>query len=165
MSAGKATKKATNKGGKSKVRALKADDLDAVIAVDALNTGRARRGFFEKRLTAVKRDPDHFLCLAVEDDKALAGFVFAHISRGEFGAARPVASIDALGVAPNSQGRGLGRILMGALETGLRKRGIFEINSQDSWTGGALMGFFAATGFELAPLWVLDRSLGEPVDF
>jgi ribosomal protein S18 acetylase RimI-like enzyme len=160
MSAGKAAK-----GGKSKIRALKAGDLDAVIAVDTLNTGRARRGFFEKRLAAVKRDPDLFLCLAVEHGQALAGFVIAHIHRGEFGESRPTASIDALGVAPDRQGQGLGRALMGGLETALRKRGIFEINSQDSWTGGALMGFFAATGFELAPLWVLDRPLGGPIDF
>ena len=169
MSAGKAAK-GGKKGGKSRIRALRAGDLDAVIAVDALNTGRARRGFFEKRLAAAKRDPNLFLALAIEDGpagdgQALAGFVFAHIFRGEFGASQPVASIDAIGVAPDRQGRGLGRALMGALETALRKRGIFEINSQDSWTGGALMGFFAATGFELAPLWVLDRPLGGSIDF
>ncbi len=153
------------KGGNTTVRALRAEDIDAVVAVDAQNTGRARRGFFEKRLAAVKRDPDLFLTLAIEDGDGLAGFVIAHIFRGEFGASEPMASIDAIGVAPGSQGRGLGHALMDGLETALRKRKVFEIRSQDSWTGGALMRFFASAGFELAPLWVLDRPLGEPIDF
>lgn len=158
-----------------KIRPLRAADLGAVIAIDTANTGRARRGFFEKRLAAVKRDPDLFLAFAVEagaveagaveKDKALAGFLIARIFRGEFGASEPIASIDAIGVAPDRQSRGLGHALMEGLETSLRKRGVFEIRSQDAWTGGALMRFFAGTGFELAPIWVLDRPLGEPVDF
>lgn len=158
-----------------KIRPLRAADLGAVIAIDTANTGRARRGFFEKRLAAVKRDPDLFLAFAVEagaveagaveKDKALAGFLIARIFRGEFGASEPIASIDAIGVAPDRQSRGLGHALMEGLETSLRKRGVFEIRSQDAWTGGALMRFFAGTGFELDPIWVLDRPLGEPVDF
>ena len=153
-----------------KIRPLRAADLGAVIAIDTANTGRARRGFFEKRLAAVKRDPDLFLAFAVEagaveKDKALAGFLIARILRGAFGASEPIASIDAIGVAPDRQSRGLGHALMEGLETSLRKRGVFEIRSQDAWTGGALMRFFAGTGFELAPIWVLDRPLGEPVDF
>ena len=153
-----------------KIRPLRAADLGAVIAIDTANTGRARRGFFEKRLAAVKRDPDLSLAFAieagaVEKDKALAGFLIARILRGEFGASEPIASIDAIGVAPDRQSRGLGHALMEGLETSLRKRGVFEIRSQDAWTGGALMRFFAGTGFELAPIWVLDRPLGEPVDF
>ena len=160
----------STKDAAATIRALRAADLSAVVAIDMANTGRARSGFFEKRLAAVKRDPDLFLTLAIEDGaivgaEALAGFVIARIFRGEFGASEPIASIDAIGVAPDRQGRGLGRALMTELETALRKRGVFEINSQDSWTGGALMGFFAATGFELAPLWVLDRPLGKSIDF
>ncbi|MHA1536695.1 MAG: GNAT family N-acetyltransferase [Alphaproteobacteria bacterium] len=155
----------TAQGGKNNIRGLKESDLDAVVVIDTGNTGRARRGFFEKRLAAVKRDPDLFLSLAIEDDKGFAGFVIARIFRGEFGTSEPVASIDAFGIGEGRQGHGLGRALMSALEAALRKRDILEIRSQDSWTGGALMGFFAATGFELAPIWVLDRTLDGPVDF
>jgi len=164
MGAAKAAKSG-NKGGKNKTRSLKAGDLDRVVAVDAANTGRARSGFFEKRLAAVKRNPDLFVTLGIEDKETLAGFVIARIFRGEFGTSEPVASIDAFGIATDKQGQGLGRTLMDGLEAALRKRGVMEIRSQDSWTGGALMRFFAATGFELAPIWVLDRPLGEPIDF
>ncbi|HUT49807.1 MAG TPA: GNAT family N-acetyltransferase [Alphaproteobacteria bacterium] len=147
------------------VRALRPSDIDAVIAIDAANVGRARQGFFVTRLAAVKRDPRMFLALGVEDGEKLAGFVIARVFRGEFGTAEPVASIDAVGVDEARQGRGLGSALMSGLEAAMRDRGIAEVMSQDLWSGAPLMRFFAACGFELAPRWVLERPLDEPIDF
>jgi ribosomal protein S18 acetylase RimI-like enzyme len=147
------------------IRSLRPDDLDAVVAIDRGNVGRSRRGFFEKRLTAVKRDPDLFITLGVEHGGALAGFVFARIFRGEIGTTEPTASIDAIGVDPAHQGQGLGASLMAGLEGAMRKRGIHEVMSQDLWSNAELNAFFAASGFELAPRWVLERPLAEPVDF
>lgn len=151
--------------GSTKVRALRPDDLDAVITIDAANVGRARRGFFVTRLAAVKRDPKMFLALGVEDGGALAGFVIARVFHGEFGTPEPVASIDAIGVDAAKQGKGLGSALVSALEEAMRKHGISEVMSQDLWAGAPLMRFFAASGFELAPRWVLERPLDEAIDF
>jgi len=155
----------TKSGEQASVRGLRASDFDAVIAIDEANVGRARQGFFVTRLDAVKRDPTMFLALGVEDAGALAGFVIARVFRGEFGTAEPVASIDAIGVDAAKQGRGLGSALMSGLEAAMRERGIAEVMSQDLWTGAPLMRFFAANGFELAPRWVLERPLDEPIDF
>ena len=163
--------KKTNKGnGKQKsdagkIRSLRPDDLDAVVEIDRANVGRSRRGFFEKRLAAVKRDPKMFLTLGIETKKGLAGFLIARVFHGEFGMQEPVASIDAIGVDLKSQGKGLGRALMEGLETAMRRRGVKEVMSQELWAGGALVGFLAANGFELGPRWVLERSLSEPIDF
>jgi len=147
------------------IRALRPDDLDAVITIDAANVGRARRGFFVTRLAAVKRDPKMFLALGVEDGGALAGFVIARVFHGEFGTPEPVASIDAIGVDAAKQGKGLGSALVSGLEDAMRKHGIAEVMSQDLWAGAPLMRFFAASGFELAPRWVLERPLDESIDF
>jgi len=149
----------------AKIRALHRDDLDAVIAIDAANVGRARRGFYVTRLAAVKRDPQAFLALGIEAGGALAGFVIARVFRGEFGTTEPVASIDAIGVDAAKQGRGLGSALMGGFEDAMRERGIAEVMSQDLWSGAPLMRFFAASGFELAPRWVLERPLDKPIEF
>jgi ribosomal protein S18 acetylase RimI-like enzyme len=149
----------------ARVRALRAIDLDAVITIDAANVGRARRGFFVTRLAAVKRDPKMFLALGIEEGGELAGFVIARIFRGEFGTAEPVASIDAIGVDAAKQGRGLGSALMSGFEDAMRERGIAEVMSQDLWSGAPLMRFFAANGFELAPRWVLERPLDDPIEF
>jgi len=154
-------------GAKSstRVRALRPSDLDAVINIDAANVGRARRGFFVTRLAAVKHDPNLFLALGIEQKGELVGFVIARIFRGEFGTAEPIASIDAIGVEASKQGRGLGSALLAGFESAMRKRGIAEVMSQDLWSGAPLMRFFAASGFGLAPRWVLERRLDEPIDF
>jgi len=150
---------------KASVRPLVADDLETVIRIDEANVGRSRRGFLEKRLAAVKRDPKMFLALAVEDGGALAGFLIARIFRGEFGTSEPVASIDALGVDGSRQGHGYGSALIAGLEELMRKKGIREVMSQDLWSSASVMRFLAASGFELAPRWVLERRLDEPIDF
>ncbi|MDH3235045.1 MAG: GNAT family N-acetyltransferase [Alphaproteobacteria bacterium] len=152
-------------GGQATVRALRPNDLDAVIAIDEGNVGRARRGFFVTRLEAVKRDPTMFLAVGVEDAGELAGFVIARVFRGEFGTSEPVASIDAIAVGAAKQGKGLGAALISGLEAEMRERGIADVMSQDLWSGARLMRFLAANGFELAPRWVLERSLDEPIDF
>lgn len=147
------------------VRSLRPDDLDTVVAIDRGNVGRSRHGFFEKRLAAVKRDPDLFITLGAEHRGALAGFVFARIFHGEIGTTEPTASIDAIGVDPAHQGKGLGSALMAGLEAAMRKRGICEVMSQDLWSNSRLIAFFAASGFELSPRWVLERPLDDPVEF
>jgi len=152
-------------GGQAKVRALRPSDLAAVVTIDEGNVGRARRGFFVTRLAAVKRDPKMFLAIGVEDGGALAGFVIARVFHGEFGTPQPVASIDAIGVDAAKQGKGLGSALVSGLEAEMRKHGIAEVMSQDLWAGAPLMRFFAASGFELAPRWVLERPLDEAIDF
>ena len=141
------------------------DDLDAVVRIDGANVGRTRRGFFVTRLEAVKRDPKMFLAIAVDDGRTLAGFLIARVFRGEFGTSEPVASIDAIGVDASHQSRGYGRALMAGLEDVMRKQGIAEVMSQDLWSSAPVMRFLAANGFELAPRWILERNLDEPIDF
>ena len=150
---------------KGKLRSLRPDDLESVIAIDAANVGRRRRGFFEKRLDAVRSDSELFITLAVEYEDTLAGFLIARIICGEFGTAAPIASIDTIGVAPEQQGKGLGSTLLAGLETAARERGIFEVMSQELWSGSALMGFFSSAGFEVAPRWIIERGLREAIDF
>jgi GNAT superfamily N-acetyltransferase len=141
-------------------RPLGPDDLDRVVAIDKAITGRSRRGFYQKRFAAMGRDPAPFIALGVVRGDALAGFVLAHVLDGEFGGRYPVAMLDAIGVAPDARGRGLGPVLMGGLDTALRARGVSELHSQANWSEHDLVRFFARAGFALAPRHILER----PVD-
>ncbi len=138
-------------------RPLTAADLDAIVALDGEITGQSRRGFYEKRLTATAKDPRAFVSLAVEADGRLAGFVFTQILDGEFGGKEPVAVLDAIGVAPGERGAKLGHQLLAALDRQLAAHGVREIQTQAGWTEGAIVGFLAASGFDLAPRLVLER--------
>jgi GNAT superfamily N-acetyltransferase len=142
---------------------LDANDLERVIAIDRAHTGRARRHFFEKRFTAAKKRPGDFVQIGVMRGGALRGFAVAHLLRGEFGRKDVVAVLDAVGVERESQELGIGQELMEELVKALREKGVSSLHSQAAWTGEHLLHYFAASGFELSPRLVLDRSADEPL--
>ncbi len=88
--------------------------------------------------------------------------------RGEFGREQAIATLDAVGVMTGSREIGIGRALMGGLTKALRQEGVRSLQSQADWTNHALLRFFDAAGFGLAPRLVLERSvltpLAEPVE-
>jgi GNAT superfamily N-acetyltransferase len=147
-----------------RVRELHPHDLEPVVAIDRAVAGRSRRGFYEKRLAAVRREPHAFVALGAEEDGALVGFAFAQILDGEFGGQHPVAMLDALAVAPTAQRRGVGQALLAELEPILRGRGVRELRSQAGWAERGLLRFLADSGFALAQRLVLERPT-RPVSF
>jgi predicted N-acetyltransferase YhbS len=140
------------------LRALKVDDLDAVVALDRRVSEVSRRGFFEKWIKALARDERTFVALAACDGETIVGFALAHILNGEFGGAATVAVLDALGVDPERKSAGIGHMLMEGLCTGAKERGASELQTQAGWEETELLGFFASVGFTLAPRLVLERA-------
>ena len=146
------------------IRPLAAGDLDAIVVIDRALSGRNRHGFFARRLDHAARDPAAFVALAAERSGRLAGFVFARIYEGEFGAVAREAVLDAIGVDAATAGQpGVGRLLGDRLVAILHERGIRELVTQVDWTDNGLLGYFARTGFVLAPRIVLARPVGAPL--
>lgn len=146
-----------------RTRPLAPGDRDAIVAIDKAVAGHSRRGFYEKRLAHLAREPAAFVALGAECDGALVGFAFARLYEGEFGGMAPEASLDAIGVDAEARHRGVGRALVEGVVAAMRLRGIKELSTQADWTDTDLMGFFAHTDFALAPRIVLERSLAERV--
>jgi GNAT superfamily N-acetyltransferase len=146
------------------MRQLCVDDVERVIAIDRAHTGHSRRHYFEKRFAAAKTDPDDYIHVGVMRGGALRGFAIARVLRGEFGHEQAIATLDALGVEPESRERGVGQDLMEGLLATMRERGVQSLHSQADWINHDLLRFFAAAGFELAPRLALDRSVAELVD-
>jgi GNAT superfamily N-acetyltransferase len=150
------------------VRPLTPADLDRVIAIDSGHVGEPRRRFFERRLAHAVQHPESFVHVGAARDGVLVGFAFARILRGEFGREQALATLDAFGVERDSQDRGVGRALMDRLTEIMRHKGVVSLQSQAGWTNSALLRFFGASGFALAPRLVLERSvlapLAEPVE-
>jgi ribosomal protein S18 acetylase RimI-like enzyme len=147
------------------LRPLADGDLDRVVAIDHALTGRRRKGFYETRLRAAIRAPKRFIYVGIDDGGTLAGFVIARLLEGEFDGVSPIAVLDAIGVDPACQGKGLGRRLLDGLEDVMRQKGVRELQSQLDWNNHALMRFLDAAGCRLAPRLVLSRSLDQPVGF
>jgi ribosomal protein S18 acetylase RimI-like enzyme len=152
----------------TKVRRLRPTDLEQVIAIDSHHFGEPRRAFFEKRLAQARAHPGDYVQVGIDRDGFLVGFAFARILRGEFGRERAIATLDAVGVMVSSREQGVGHALMDGLTKALRQESVQSLQSQASWTNHALLRFFDACDFSLAPRLVLERSaltpLPEPVD-
>jgi ribosomal protein S18 acetylase RimI-like enzyme len=149
------------------VRRLRPTDLEQVIAIDSHHFGEPRRAFFEKRLAHAREHPGDYLQVGVDRNGILVGFAFASILRGEFGRDQAIATLNAVGVMVSSREQGVGRALMDGLSRALRQEGVQSLQSEAYWTNHALLRFFDACGFSLAPRLVLERSaltpLPEPV--
>jgi ribosomal protein S18 acetylase RimI-like enzyme len=141
------------------VRPLRARDLDAVIAIDAALSGRARRAYFERRLAAAARDAERQLQIALDDNGRLAGFMLGRVLEGEFGRTAPGLRLEAFGVVSGAQRHGLGRLLTAGLEAEARRRGLHEIRTTALWREHELLRFLDHAGFALAPAHVLDCAL------
>jgi len=139
------------------IRALQADDLDRVVAIDEKTLGRPRRAFYEKRLNTALAFPDSFIVVAAETEGKLTGFGIARIQTGEFGEAGSAAVLDIFGVDPDYRKHGIGHQLLEAVEDVMRRKDIHEMRSQAEWGETAMAGFLASVGFEMAPLMIMER--------
>lgn len=147
----------------SVLRDLGPNDIGRLVEIDASHTGAGRRAFFTKLIEQHQRRPDDSIALGLMRGGALRGFAFARLIRGEFGAAETGATLDAIGVEPESQERGVGHALVHGLTEELERRGARAVRTQADWSEDQLMRFFASCGFRIAPRVVLERATREPV--
>jgi ribosomal protein S18 acetylase RimI-like enzyme len=142
---------------------LRAEDLEAVIAIDKKLSGRSRRGFFDKRLAAALNNPGEFVYVGLRDNDQLLGYALARLVDGEFGKSRARAALDAIGVDPDHQGESIGHQLIAEVEKVLRHKGVGELTSQVQWADQDLLSFFESIGFEVAQRVVLARPTALPL--
>jgi len=139
-----------------KLRRLAAQDLDAVVDIDAQITGRSRRDYFERRLQAALHAPAIHTQFAAEEGGVLEGYVLARRLEGEFGSVEPALRLEVISVRPGEQGHGYGDALLGALEAEARKLKIFEVRTQAAWKNRAMLSFLDHAGFQLGGNQVID---------
>ncbi|MCP4287000.1 MAG: GNAT family N-acetyltransferase [Gammaproteobacteria bacterium] len=140
-----------------RIQPMQAADIEQVIQLDK-NLGKdSRPDFFHRRLEMMQSAGDRYLCFTSVYDASLCGFLFARILTGEFGAQRPVAVLDAIGVQPGNWGQGVGMQLMERVKQEAAMRGCGEIRTQVDWHQQELLAYFANAGFTLGSRHVLKR--------
>jgi len=144
------------------VRNLRPSDLEAVIALDAKNTGRRREDYFRVKLQQNLQETGIKVSLAGEVDSAFAGFLLARVYYGEFGQTEPVAVLDTIDVHPDFRGRGLGSALLEQLRVNLAGLGVASLRTEVGWDDLTLIGFFQHEGFRPAARLCLDLDLTVP---
>lgn len=140
-----------------KFRSLYPEDLDQVSKIESSLAGSPRRDYLEKRLAVATAMPDSFVTCAALDGERVAGYAFARIQEGEFGANSAVAALDTLGVDSGYQGKGIGKQVLAGIERRMRCKGISTLLTQLNWSNHAMIRFFASTGFILGTGQIIER--------
>jgi ribosomal protein S18 acetylase RimI-like enzyme len=146
------------------LRSLYPEDITQLSRIESSLTGSSRRAFLEKRLAVATANlgevfldeiggmpldpqtmPDSFITCAVLDGRKLAGYGFARILEGEFGARSAIVELDDIGVDPDYQGKGIGKKVIAGIEQRMGKRNISTLRTQVDWLNFSMIGFFAST--------------------
>lgn len=139
------------------LRSLRPADLERVAEIQGKIFGRPRKAFFEKQLAIVSAAPESFITSAVEDGGTLMGFGFARIQQGDFGTNDTIAVLNILSVAPEAQGKGIGKTILSGIEQRMKEKGITTLNTMVIWSDSAMTGFFCNNGFRLTSSGVIER--------
>lgn len=141
------------------VRTIRADDLDALVRIDAASAGRRRERFLAQKVAQAVADTGVTVSLVAELDDRIAGFLLARLYYGEFGVLEPAAVLDVIGVHPDVRGRHVAAALIDQLRTNLLGLGISTLQTEVAWTQPDLVAFFQHEGFTMAPRLCLDLDL------
>lgn len=130
------------------VRLLRREDFDAVVRIDESVFGTSRPEYYEKRFSAALDAADHLvISLVAEWDGRVVGFIMGDLYLGEFGIPETTASVDTIGVDPEFQHHGVGRVLMEDFARNARVAGVKKIYTRVLWNDLALIRFFDSVGF------------------
>ena len=142
------------------VRIMKPEDLDAVVKIDAMSSGRSRPEYFKLMLERSVNQAGMQISLAAEVEGRVVGFAIGSLYYGQFGIMEPSASIEAICVAPDARRQGVAQALMRQLRTNLGALGVSTIRTDVSWCDFDLLAFFEREGFAPAARLCLEKRLG-----
>ncbi|OGI69029.1 MAG: GNAT family N-acetyltransferase [Candidatus Muproteobacteria bacterium RBG_16_60_9] len=131
-----------------KMRVMREADLDVIVAIDEQVSGQNRREYYERK-AAMLLNKRHAInsSLVAEIDGKVVGFMMGDVYFGEFGIPDTSATIDALGVDPALQNRGIASELLDQFVMNMKAAGVNKIYTLVNWDDFALEHFFASHKF------------------
>lgn len=142
-----------------RVRVLEEGDLEAIVRLDALYTGRPRPEYYRKKVEAALRHTGVRVSLVAEEEGFLVGFIMGSVYYGEFGRSEPTAMLDSLAVHPDQARRGVGRALLEQFCKNLKALGVERVETLVRWDNWPLVAFLSAEGFRPGHRFCLERRL------
>ncbi len=140
------------------IRAMRPEDLEAIVAIDTKVLGRARPEYWQMKMELTQsRSP--MASLVAEAGGQVAGFVLGDASGWEYGIPETVGYIDTIGVDPEFQGRGVGATLLKEMINHLRKVGVKTLYTYVNWRDGDLLRFFNKIGFRRGDMINLEMEI------
>ncbi|RLC73494.1 MAG: N-acetyltransferase [Chloroflexi bacterium] len=143
-----------------KIRLMKAEDFDAVVAIDEKILQTPRREYYEMKFEKLFRSKDYVPVsfVAEKEDGTTVGFVMGELYMGEYGI-QEEATLDTIGVDPDYQNKGIGKQLLDEFVDHLRDLGVKKLYTLVNWNDSELIRFFSANQFSPSKIINLERSL------
>ncbi len=124
------------------IRAATADDLDAVVALDEIDTGLAKPDYWRDILARYTDSgrPNRFFLIG-EAEGRLAGFIVGEVRAWEFGSP-PCGWVFAINVPPEVRERGVGTTLMDEICARFKQKGVETVRTMLSRRDTLNLAFF-----------------------
>ena len=144
-----------------KIRLMKTDDFDAVVGIDEKVLKASRPEYYEMKFEKLFKSKDYLptSLVAEEEDGTVVGFVMGELFMGEYGIFQEEATLDTIGVDPDYQHKGIGKLLINEFMEHVRTLGVQKINTLVDWNDSKLIHFFSANQFSPSKTINLERSL------
>ena len=141
---------------------MKADDFDAVVGIDAKILKASRPEYYELKFERLFKSKEYLptSLVAEEEDGTVVGFVMGELYMGEYGISQEGATLDSIGVDPQSRHKGIGKQLINEFIDHLRDLDVQKINTLVDRNDPKLMHFFSANQFSPSQTIInLERTL------
>ena len=144
-----------------KIRLMKADDFDAVVGIDEKVLKASRSDYYEMKFDKLFKSKDYLPTSLVAENEGgtVVGFIMGVLYMGEYGIFREEATLDTIGVDPDCQHNGIGKLLINEFIDHLRSLGVQKINTLVNLNDSKLMHFFDANEFSPSKTINLERSI------
>lgn len=143
------------------IRLMKADDFDAIVALDEKILKSRRPEFYAMKFEVLFKSKDYLPASLVAEDKdgKLVGFVMGEVFIGEYGIFEEAATLETIGVDPGHRGEGIGERLMKEFVAHLKALGIKKMYTLVGQDDVQLTRFFTANRFTPSKRISLERTL------
>jgi GNAT superfamily N-acetyltransferase len=142
-----------------RVHNVRAEDLPAIVAIDAEVTGLPKPDYWaeiHRRYGSGRRQQRFFL--VAEAGGRIEGFVIGEVRDWEFGSPR-CGWVFAISVRPGARLAGVGTRLLEAICGGFRGLGVTKVRTMLSRDNQLILSFFRSQGMMAAPFIPLEMDL------
>lgn len=148
------------------IRDLSLEDLPQILQLEkeveqtrAAHEAQPSLDFLENTARAIIQREESGIGLGAETRGQLVGFILGEARLWEFGRGERIGWIEAISVAPEFQGREIGRCLGEALLTRFVRVGVRRVRTLVDWYDGELLAYFKSLGFDILEMIPLERKL------
>jgi ribosomal protein S18 acetylase RimI-like enzyme len=145
-----------------KVRLMEEKDFQDVVRIDEKVLKISRLEYYEQKFELFFKSGEYLPTsfVAQNENETIVGFIMGKLYIGEYGISEEGAAVDAVGVDPDYQRRGIGEKLMEEFVYHLRQLGVKKINTLVDKNDTRMMLYFGANQFSPSKAVInLERSI------